>query len=298
MLTLNPGARIDVVAPAGAVDAERLDKGLATLRGWGYQPAEAPGLRARHRNYAGPRARRSAELNAALTGAAELIAFARGGAGTMELLAALPPVFEAPPVLGYSDASALHAALERRGLVGIHGPIVQELGDDSIDEASRGRLRAALAGEDLPPIPCQRIAGPGRAVEGRLIGGNLQVLASLCGSPWTLDGAGGILVLEDVNEAPYRVDRCLEQLALSGVFEGLRGLVLGDFSGSGGLINDEVSERVAERFAAAAPFPVYAGAPVGHAGRNWCWFYGARARLDGEGITQPGPDGASARSAR
>jgi muramoyltetrapeptide carboxypeptidase len=126
-----------------------------------------------------------------------------------------------------------------------------------------------------------RTIRPGRA-EGPLRGGNLAVLASLCGTPLQPSFRGAIVLLEDLNEPAYRLDRLCTQLLLSGAFEGAAGFVVGDLSAEGE-DNDGRDEAVGERLSTLG-VPVVLGAPFGHAGRNQPVALGVPHALDaGEG---------------
>ncbi|WP_242346538.1 S66 peptidase family protein [Anaeromyxobacter terrae] len=268
-----------VIAPGGMPDPLRLERGLAAVRGFGYAVVEGPKLRRRARYTAGTAADRGADLVWALTApGVDAVWFARGGFGTAHLLAALPP--ELPPrvVIGYSDATALFCALAGRdGLHLLHGPVLQELGDHTAFE-SLARLRQVLASGEAPPLSC---AGPARPVRGRLIGGNLAVLASLCGTPWQLDARGAIVVLEEVAEAPYRLDRLVTQLVQSGAIDGAAAVTLGELvrcappGEAPGAAEDVIADLLAP-----LGIPVVRGLPVGHGPRNDAFWWGDEAVLE------------------
>src|SRR5262249_31545829 len=154
---------------------------------------------------------------------------ARGGYGAMRLLAKLRIEGVAPRLLvGFSDITALHAALQAAGWVSIHGPVVLQL--RSQPPAVVERLLALLESATTPAPP---LAGPPRAggvAGGPLLGGNLSVPARLLGTPYLPDLEGAVLLLEDVGERPYRLDRMWTHLALAGVFDRVRGIALGEFT--------------------------------------------------------------------
>lgn len=163
------------------------------------------------------------------------IVAARGGAGTGWLLRDLDPRLWAEPkwFVGCSDLTYLHLALARHRVVSLHGPMAaSDLAKGRWDEAS---LRHGLFGDGDPytsPGGTLLALRPGAAA-GRLLGGCLSILASACGTPWSLrpDPTGTILFLEDVNEPPYRIDRMLLQLREAGIFDGVRGIVFGEMPG-------------------------------------------------------------------
>lgn len=280
------------MAPAGLFAPERLARGMAVVAEWGYTLQAAPNLGARARYTAGSVAERAADLAWALTAEdVDAVWFARGGFGTAHLLPHLPwDRLDGRPVLGFSDATALLNALQQRGLPAIHAPVLQGLSDDTFgseqavlcDPASRTHLRALLQTGHMQPWRGEWLAGPAVAVRGRLIGGNLAVLASVAGTPWALQAAGAILLLEDVAEAPYRIDRLLTQLVQSGALRGVRGLALGDFLDTR-LEPSELRSFLGELLAPLG-VPVIAGLPVGHGARNLAWPVGAEVELTPESL--------------
>lgn len=239
---LRPGDRVAVIAPAGRVDAAGLERGLAELRSWGLEPVPGAHLLASHGYLAGTDAQRAADLlwafrDPAIAG----VICARGGYGCLRLLPHLDwGVIRANPkaFAGFSDITTLHQAFwKEAGLVTFHGPMVSVAEPGGMPAYNAAGLRAALMGQAYPgPVPLpegapdapglQTLVG-GRA-RGRLLGGNLELVTRSIGTPWQLDTRGAILVLEDVDEAPYRVDRMLMQLRLAGLLDGVAGIVFGD----------------------------------------------------------------------
>src|SRR5262245_32370940 len=210
---LASGDRVAVVAPAGPLDREQLDAGLRVLGGR-YDVAWDRGLLSRARYLAGDDARRGRELAAALADpqVAGVVA-ARGGYGSMRILARVwPSVNGGPPgpgspkvLVGFSDITALHAALQSAGCVNIHGPVVTQLATQPSTVVER--FFRTLEDAAVPPAPVAGTPVVGGVAEGPLLGGNLSVLTRLLGTPWLPDLAGAVLLLEDVGERPYRIDR-------------------------------------------------------------------------------------------
>ncbi|MGW0476856.1 S66 peptidase family protein [Streptomyces coeruleorubidus] len=243
---LAPGARVAVVAPSGPVPEERLQAGLDVLRGWDLDPVVAPHVLGRHREFdylAGTDAKRAADLqNAWCDPAVAAVLCARGGYGAQRMAdlldweamrAAGPKVFA-----GFSDITVLHQAFATRlGLATLYGPAAA--GVDFIKNArTQEHLRATLFEPEsvrtvtaLPPGGTALV--PGRA-RGVTLGGCLSLLASDLGTPHALAGArGGLLLIEDVGESPYRVDRYLTQLLRTGWLDGVAGIVLGSWAACG-----------------------------------------------------------------
>jgi muramoyltetrapeptide carboxypeptidase len=230
-----------VVAPSGWVSRSRLAVGVELLRGWGFDVRVMPAAESSRGYLAGESDQRNAaELCEAFADPSVAgIICARGGYGAMRLLPYIDwEAVRANPKFfcGYSDITALHLAIQREaGFVTFHGSMVQRQGDEpGLDPWSAEALRLALVWTE----PLGAIASPpngplvtpltgGRAT-GTLVGGNLTLLAALCGTRWQPDARDCILLIEDTDEAPYRVDRMLTQLLLAGVFDGVRGMVFGD----------------------------------------------------------------------
>lgn len=292
---LVPGDVVRVIAPAGPFDAEGLERGLAVLRDrLGLRPRLRADIGARHRYLAGPDGRRADEWKEAVAdGEAKAIFCARGGYGSMRLLPAIDPrpLLDRPRLfVGFSDVTAIHAALNGAGLATVHGPVVTQLG--RLPDAPLEHLRALLFGPFAGRSPA---AGPAAAgglegnetiragrASGPLLGGNLAILSHLAGTRWFPPLDGAILFLEDVGERPYRLDRYLTQLRLAGLLDRVAGVAVGQLSGcddadARGL--DVVREAVLD-----LGVPAIAGVEAGHEDRSFALPLGARATL-----LAPGP---------
>jgi muramoyltetrapeptide carboxypeptidase len=276
---LRPGDPVVAVAPASSFDRASFEAGLEIISRR-YQVHYDPGLLARHRYLAGSDERRLAELAAALadTGARAVFC-ARGGYGMTRLLPGLEDMpLPAKPVIGFSDITALHQVLQRHRLVSIHGPVLTQL--PRLDASTHARLFELLEST----APASDLTGLETYVEGTaegpLLGGNLSVLTRLLGTPFLAPLEGAILLLEDVGERPYRLDRMWTHLALAGVFRQIRGIALGEFTGCEEKEADFSSADVLRELAAATGLPCAAGFPVGHGGHNQPLPLGVRVRLD------------------
>jgi muramoyltetrapeptide carboxypeptidase len=320
-----PGDRVGVAALSGPVDPGRLERGLAALSALGFVPVVADNVSARRGLFAGSDAERLAGFHRlAADRDLPIIFFARGGHGALrllpgidwQLLARRPRAY-----VGYSDLTPFLLAVVRRlGWAAFHGPLVaaelaRGLGDDE-----RESLLAALAGrypvevglgEPLrwPGGGAAAVPGaaPAAAVEGPLLGGCLSLLAATVGTPWLPDLAGALLFWEDVNEAPYRIDRMLTHLALSGNLDNIAGMIVGHLDAlaalprqpEGGANGGAGGGRAADasRVAAAAPdwpalvgenldafaWPLAWGLDSGHRAPNLTLPLGLAARLDAAG---------------
>ena len=288
---LRTGDVVGVCAPGGAVDAARLDKGIAELRAMGFEVRAGEGLRERSRFAAGNVERRLAELQGLiLDDAVAGIICARGGAGAgwllprldAELLRAHPKVF-----IGYSDITLLHLYWNRLGVVTFHGPMVAwELATRAYDRAS---LLAAVAGQGAPYASDADELVPLRAgtAEGTLRGGCLSLLAAAAGTPWALRTGGEptLLFIEDVDERPYRIDRLLMQLRLSGALDDVVGIVFGDMKGCAPALDADYSlEDVILEALGGVEVPIALGLSSGHTPHPFVTLpLGVKARLACEG---------------
>ena len=287
--TIRDGARVALVAPAGPLRGEDdLRRAQENVRSLGWQPVTGAHVLAKEGYLAGSDSQRLGDLNAALADDhVDAVWCLRGGYGAMRLLDGIDyaAVRRRPkPIVGYSDITALHAAIGTRcEVVTYHGPTARA----QLTPFSRASLEHALAGAD----PCGEASdatvlrgGRGR---GRLAGGNLALLAALAGTPYETDYEGAILVIEDVNEAVYRIDRMLTQLRLAGCLMRCAGIVFGQFTDVPTDAPEEsfgtrTLEDVLLETAAAMDVPCIAGAPVGHLNDQWTIPLGATAVLDAD----------------
>ncbi|MFY0574037.1 S66 peptidase family protein [Cystobacter fuscus] len=280
-LPLRPRDTIQIVAPAGPFDVPAFEKGLEVL-GQRYAPAYRPDLYDAWRYLAGSDARRAEELSGALSDtSARAIFCARGGYGSMRLLPSLSLSVKdlAPSALvGFSDMTSLHAVLQASGRVSIHGPVVTHLGiqPSAVQDYLFGLLESP---EPPPPLRGTSFYVPG-VVEGPLLGGNLSVFSRLLGTPYLPPLDGAILLLEDVGEKPYRLDRMWTHLRLAGVFERVRGIVLGQFTDCENKDAPYSSADVLRSLAEETGLPCAAGFPIGHDTPNYPVALGTHVRLD------------------
>lgn len=286
-LRLGPGARVALVAPSGPLRGEEdLSRALANARSLGWEPVVGDHVLERRGYFAGSDAARLADFNRALTDdTIDGIWCVRGGYGAMRILDGLDlSVFSRRPrvLIGYSDITALHCAVaSTHDLVTFHGPTARAV----ISDFSRKSLRRAVidGADPCGTAPAAHTLSSGRA-HGRLAGGNLALLASLVGTPWAPRFDGCIVVLEDINEAVYRVDRMLQQLRLSGIFRGCRGIAFGHCTNCDEA-TDDGSRTLDDVLAETANWlgvPCVSGFPVGHIDDQWTIPLGASATLDAD----------------
>ncbi|MCP9817501.1 LD-carboxypeptidase [Synechococcus sp. GreenBA-s] len=303
---LRPGDRVRLAAASSALDdTGRLEAGSAVLASWGLAVEPHPSPLRRWGYLAGADPERRADLSPG-DGAA-LTACVRGGWGAARLLEQ-PLEQPAGWLLGFSDVTSLLWARWARGLTGgIHGPLLTTLATEPA--WSQERLRRLLFGEPLEPLAGEVWSrGPGAGVvEGPLLVGNLTVATHLLGTPHLPELRGAVLVLEDVGEAPYRIERMLTHWRLAGALQQLAAIGFGSFSGcdddaddveneetgasSDGGAGAKAEERREQRFtceqvlrerSADLGIPVLAGLSVGHRPGNAALPVGGRAQLDAD----------------
>jgi muramoyltetrapeptide carboxypeptidase len=297
---LRPGDTIAFAAPAAPADMPPLLAYARRLERGGYKVLIPRGLGRRRSGYlAGTDDERAAELNAMIRDPKVRGIFpARGGYGLTRILdridyAALRK--DPKVVTGYSDLTALHLAIARKArVITFHPPMPtralwregrpefvfaaasfrRAVFADQYREGKRGYAVAVPAGAR----PVKLVGGTAR---GRLLGGNLTLICSTLGTPYAIQPKGAILFVEDVNEAPYRVDRSLSQLRLAGVLDAVAGVVVGSFVGKGPGDAREL-DRVLREYFGALKVPVVMHFPVGHTPANATLPEGVLAELDAD----------------
>lgn len=280
-LPLRPRDTVHVVAPAGPFDRPGFEAGLAVIAER-YNAVHRPDIYSAHRYLAGDDARRTEELSRALLdGDARAIFCARGGYGSARLLPDLPLADATSSLfVGFSDLTSVHGAMQVLGRVSIHGPVLTQLGRQP-PEVRDYLFRLLESPEAPPPLTGKATYVPGMA-EGPLVGGNLSVLTRLIGTPYMPPLDGAVLLLEDVTERPYRLDRMWTHLRLAGVFSRVRGIVLGDFTLCDEKDAGYTSADVLRELARDAGLPCAAGFPIGHGDLNYPVALGTQVRLDAD----------------
>lgn len=274
---------IDVIAPSSPFDPDGLREGVALLEARGHTVRHRADLFERERFLAGTDARRGAELVEGLESDADVLWCARGGYGATRLLPKVPPTLirRANKLLvGFSDITALHALWWLEGTASVHGPMVARLAAEAPDTLERVFDVIECRSPPLSGLPLVS----GRA-HGRLTGGNLAVLAALCGTPWQPDLRGAVVFLEDIGERPYRLDRAFVQCSQAGLFEGVSGFVFGDFTNCDEPGGRVTARQVIEEHAERLGVPAVTGVRSGHGERNDALLFGVPVRLDADAGT-------------
>ncbi|MCX5888218.1 MAG: LD-carboxypeptidase [Deltaproteobacteria bacterium] len=278
---VQPGETIALAAPASCVAREAWEGGIKVLKDWGFRVQCGPEVfasRGLGQDTDRLLARRFEEIWC--DPEVKAVMAVRGGYGSLKLLPHLDLAsLKARPkrLVGFSDLTNLLWHLHHSlGLVTFHGPTVAQLAE--LTDGARHSLFDWLTAPGPRTVAFEALTSlhPGRA-EGPLAGGNLTTLCHLVGTPFAPRLGGYLLFLEDHNEARYRLDRMIHQLLLAGVLAGVKGVVLGAFTGCG------TTEGLLEVFKSALEplgVPVLAGLPVGHQPDNHTLPLGAWARLD------------------
>lgn len=304
---LRSGDTIMFVAPAGPVNAEKIIKARKAFESRGLEVVIPEGLLNRRQDYlAGSDSERLQELNDAIADRDIAGIFpCRGGYGLTRILDRVDyeGLRKRPRIVaGFSDITALHLAIARKSrLITFHSPMPQYyLYDDEKAFASVTKsfwntiLKARYTSDNSPgydvelPRNCPRPKTlVGGNAEGRLFGGNLTLINATLGTPFQIESRGSILVLEDVGEEPYRIDRYLSQLRLAGILNEVSGIIVGtltDSTATESQAQDECREIFAHYFSDLG-IPVVTNFPVGHTRFNVTIPIGAQARLDADRVS-------------
>jgi muramoyltetrapeptide carboxypeptidase len=282
-LPLKSGDLLRVIAPSGRLrDRAGFDRGIEIWRDRGYRVEVAADIDSQWGYLAGTDLVRRAQLAAAWSDPdCRGMLCARGGYGGMRLLEDWQWSKTVVPKwsIGFSDITALLWSLARQGIVSIHGSVLTTIADEP--DWSRDRLFQLVTGQSVPPL--QGDSWVGNVARGKLLVGNLTVATHLLGTPFQPDLTGIILAIEDVTEAPYRIDRLLTHWRLTGALSKVAGIAIGRFSqceppaGSSSFTVEEVlRDRLTD-----LQIPIVANLPFGHDGCNAALPVGADAILDG-----------------
>lgn len=298
--TLAPGDLVAFVAPSRPVAPESVETATQVLATWGLRATTkwlVPGGRGYLAGHDDD-ARATAIEGALCDPEVKAVWCARGGYGAGRLLtrinwAHVRATGRAVAMVGFSDVTALHLAIARElGWVTLHGPVAALLDADGPPVTTHG-LRDALTSAKAPGrlwvpdeangwAPLTRVIRPGSAC-GPITGGNLALVASLIGTPWAMQSSGHVVMLEDVSEAPYRIDRMLVQLRQAGAFEGCLGIVFGSSPTCERAPDDRPSldlVAVLDELLGDLGVPVTYGWPTGHTAHQWTLPMGTQVTLE------------------
>lgn len=269
---LMPGDKVAVVSPASIINPDYVKGAVDMLERWSLGVAVEPHCLGCAGAYSGSVDERLDDFRKALYDPqVKAILCSRGGYGAVHLLDGLADDIVRNPkwIIGFSDISALHALCVNRGLMSLHASMCKHLTEEPTGDRCTQYLRQILFG-DIPqyreaPHPMNR-CGEAR---GMLVGGNMAVLCGLIGTPYDIFRPGSVLFIEDIGEAPYKIERMLYQLKLAGRLASLSGLIVGRFTeyteneGLGGTLYELIWHMVEEY-----DYPVCFDFPVGHVADN------------------------------
>jgi len=285
---LHPGDRVRVVAASGPVHQERFEAGVRALDGRYEFDYDEDTLFARSGFLAGEDDLRLDTLKAAIANPdCRAVFLARGGYGLTRILPEIDRLsLRAHPklIVGYSDVTALLSVCARAGVASIHGPMISDFAELSTSDRDSffNLLENPNPGKLLDKLE-NLVAG---RAQGPLLGGNLEVLTRLLGTPLQPDFEGAILFLEEVGELPYRVDRLLTHLRSAGVLDSVAGIVIGDFTDcdeiEDGRIKPPTTREVLMERLSRLTVPVALNGGFGHGDRKASLPYGVRVELDAE----------------
>jgi len=290
---LRAGDAVGIIACGGpARTAHEIPRARENLERLGLVPVTAPHLADSFGYLAGSDAARAADFNAfARDSRIRGIIALRGGYGTMRILDLVDydAIANDPKIIiGFSDVTALlNAVAARTGVTTFHGPVAGH-GDFSANVANGLRV-AAMTAEPIGRIRAREGSplqiGGSSSARGRIFGGNLSIVAALCGTAFAVPSSGSIMLLEDVKEAPYRVDRMLTQLRLSGALESVSAVALGQFVdcipnvGTDDTPSATIQETLRERLGDLR-IPIITDLPFGHIPSQMTFPIGIRASVD------------------
>ena len=299
---LNKGDTVALVSPSSATDDPfNLQLAQEAVQALGFKVRMGAHLASRRGHLAGTDAERAGDLNAMFADReVKAIICARGGSGAARLLPLLDyDAIRANPkvLLGFSDITALHSAIQAKtGLVTFHGPVgsgswnrfnVDQFQRLFFDHELMQYQNPVVAGDELVQRKNRTVAITGGKARGELVGGNLTVLTALAGSPYLPDFTGKILFLEDVSEAPYRIDRMFSTLKLMGALDRIAGLVFGECTdcdpgdGYGSLTLSQIFEDHIKPL----KIPAYRGAMIGHIREQFILPVGGKVEMDADAGT-------------
>ena len=271
---------IRIISPSGAIDPMYIDRAAARLRSWGYAVSESAHARGQWGRFSGTDEERLSDLSGALSDpSVDWILCSRGGYGLQRIIDRVPPITK--PVIGFSDITALHQLSALCGQPSVHGIMCKHIATLEEESEPVALLRKVLAGEPqeyiIPSHPLNRYG----ETTGIVTGGNLSVLFGLQGTEYgpaaiisnfklqIANNQKPILLIEDIGERHYHIDRMIRGLKMSGALAGLSGLIVGQFSdceddpGMNGTVYETIKEAVAEY-----DYPVLFNAPFGHVEHN------------------------------
>lgn len=269
---LKRGDKIAILSPASIINPNFVNDAVHVLKSQGWEPYIATNALNKSGNYSGSIKQRLTDLETALLDPdVRAILCSRGGYGVVHLLEELNklPLLKDPKwIIGFSDISALHALMTSKGIASIHASMTKHLSEFSGKDDDAIALFKILKGEMPAYTFAHNKLNRAGSTSGRIVGGNLAVLAQLIRTPFDVFDKDTILFIEDISEPIYKVERILYQLKLAGILRNLKGLIIGQFTewspdANYNNMNDMISDMIAQY-----SYPVVFDAPIGHVEHN------------------------------
>lgn len=283
---LQPGDRIRIVSPAGKVQKDKVLPGIKLLQDEGYDVVVGKHVFDKHFQYAGTDLQRAADFQEAINDPdTKAIICARGGYGTVRIIEKTdfsPLLKNNKWIVGFSDITILHTVLNKLGLASIHGAMPGFFVENKkMTRSFLSLMELISTGKSQFDIKAHELNRSGSCT-GELVGGNLSLIYSLQGTPWQLETRGKILIIEDLTEYFYHLDRMMQNLRLAGQLKDLAGLIVGGFTEMKD--NDSPFGKSAYEIIMDAVqdyhFPIYFNFPVGHIPKNLALMLGSNYHLD------------------
>ncbi|MBT3588697.1 MAG: LD-carboxypeptidase [Flavobacteriaceae bacterium] len=281
---LKEGATVAIVSTARKISKKELIPAITILKKWGLKVVLGKSIEAEEHQFAGNDKLRTSDFQAMLDHPGiDAVWCARGGYGTVRIIDQLDfSNFKKHPkwIIGYSDVTVLHSHIHQLGIETLHAQMPVSI--ETKPEVTINSIKATLFGEQYGiKIPSEKNNSTGKA-SGQLIGGNLSILYSLCGSPSALKTKGKILFIEDLDEYLYHIDRMLQNLKRNGTFDELEGLIVG---GMTQLHDNEIpfgksAEEIILSICLDYNFPIAFNFPAGHVEDNRALIMGREVSLE------------------
>jgi muramoyltetrapeptide carboxypeptidase len=282
---LQPADQVHIISPSGVINPDQIDGAIKMLTNWGLQATEGQFARSEYGRFAGTKEQRTADLQQALDDPdVKAILCSRGGYGVAQIIDRIDfsGFLKSPKwLIGFSDITILHNAITNLGIASIHG-VMSKYFTELPDGADQIQLiKEILFGKhptyQIPHHPLNRVG----QVRAKLTGGNLSVMMGLRGTRFDVSYENNVLFLEDVAERPYKVDRMIQNLRLSGVLSQISGLVVGQF---GECEEDPLMKQTMQEIIWEAvrdyDYPVCFNFPAGHVDYNLPLIMGESVSLD------------------
>ena len=271
------------VSPAGKIEKEVVFKAVETLTSLGYNVEIAENALSEYGRFSGTDEERCSDINDAIRDeSVKAILCSRGGYGVARIIDKIDiDALQRTPkwIIGYSDITALHSLVQQNGILSIHAQMCKLTGELPETEPIRA-LFDLLKGE-YKRVTCYKNHKFNRmgVAEGNLIGGNLAVISGLRATPYDFNYQNSILFIEDIGETPYKIDRIIQNLRLSGVLSEIKALIVGQFTDCGDQYSKEDIYSNISSIMSEYNIPICFDFPVGHVDYNMPMVEGCKARL-------------------